>query len=98
MSLRLISFGLISAVVMMSALPAFADGDDAVIQDNVQESVVTGNRNNTINKSEQSSETNNRRRAGNTGTSQRNAQMNDVQGSDNDTINVNVQKSKHKRH
>jgi hypothetical protein len=95
MSLRLMSFGLISAVVLMSGLPAFAD--DAVIQDNVQESVVTGSRNNSVNASEQSSDTDSRRRAGNTGTSQRNAQMNDVQGNDNNTVNVNVQKSKHKR-
>ena len=95
MSLRLLSFGLISAVVLMSGLPAFAD--DAVIQDNVQESVVTGNRNKSVNLSEQSSETDNRRRGVNTGTSQRNAQVNDVQGDDNNAVNVNVQKSKHKR-
>jgi opacity protein-like surface antigen len=94
MSLRLISFGLISAVVLMS-VPAFAD--DAVIQDSRQENVVTGDRSNAINSSRQSSETDSRRRSGNTGTSQRNDQVNDVQGNDNNAINVNDQKSKHKR-
>jgi hypothetical protein len=90
MSLRLVAFGFAAVMFLVSGTPASAD--DAVIMDNYQENVTTGNQNNSINKNLQQSSIDTRR--GNSGTSMRNGQVNDTAGDGNTSINVNGQKSR----
>jgi hypothetical protein len=90
MSLRLVAFGFASALLLITGAPAFAD--DAVIMDNSQENITTGNNNNSVNQNLQDSSIDSRR--GNTGTSMRSRQVNDTVGDDNTSINVNGQKSR----
>jgi hypothetical protein len=90
MSLRNISIALAS-VVVLAAAPAFAQ-DAAVIQDNLQTNIVTGNRNTTKNTSNQAAGVGQRGRGtGDAGVSQKNDQLNDVLGDRNKTDNVNNQ-------
>ncbi len=94
MSLRTASFGLASALLLITGIPAFAGGDSATILDNQQTNVITGNGNSTVNVSKQRSTTTQRgRRTGDSGTSIVNTQSNDVFGNGNDTVNVNKQES-----
>jgi hypothetical protein len=89
MSLRNISIALAS-VVVLAAAPAFAQ-DAAVVQDNLQTNIVTGNRNTTKNTSNQAAGVGQRGRTGDAGVSQKNDQLNDVLGDRNKTDNVNNQ-------
>jgi hypothetical protein len=89
MSLRNISIALAS-VVVLAAAPAFAQ-DAAVVQDNLQTNIVTGNRNTTKNTSNQAAGVGQRGRTGDAGVSQKNDQSNDVLGDRNKTDNVNNQ-------
>ncbi|MEI6427990.1 MAG: hypothetical protein WCO45_06305 [Pseudanabaena sp. ELA607] len=91
------SFQKLSAVIIAAAtvgisLPAFA-GDTAVIQDNSQSTVITGNGNSVTNRSSQTNVgvRNGRRTGGDTGVVQRNNQATDIQGDNNSVSNINRQ-------
>ncbi len=93
MSLRTASFGLASALLLMTGIPAFAGGS-ATVLDSQQTNVITGNGNSTVNVSKQRSTTIQKgRKTGDSGTSIVNTQSNDVVGDGNDTVNVNKQES-----
>lgn len=92
MSFRNISITLASVVVLASGLPAFAQ-DSSTVQDNVQTTNVSGNRNTTKNDSAQGSFTSQRGRTGDAATSQKSDQLSTVNGNRNDTNNVNRQGS-----
>ena len=97
MSLRLVSFASISALLLIASAPAFAqDRDTAVIQTNTQGNVTTGNGNTSINESKQIFSVKGRIRSGNTGVVQGNAQMNDTQGNNGLSVNTNAQEFKKK--
>ncbi|MFN5857195.1 MAG: hypothetical protein ACK456_15095 [Pseudanabaenaceae cyanobacterium] len=91
-SLQKISLALMAAVTVGGALPAFA-GDTAVIQDNNQTTVITGNGNSVTNRSTQTNigVRNGRRTGGDTGVVQRNNQVTDVAGDNNTVRNTNRQ-------
>jgi type IV secretory pathway TrbL component len=91
MSLRLVSFGLAAAALLVAGAPAFAD--DATIMDNSQVNIVTGNDNNSANINKQTYSADGYSR-GNTGTSMKNGQVNDVEGDRNTSINTNNQGKK----
>jgi hypothetical protein len=89
MSLRNLSIALAS-VVALSAAPAFAQ-DAVIIQDNVQTTNVTGNRNTTKTTSNQAAGTAQRGRTGEAAVSQKNDQLTDVVGNRNNTNSENNQ-------
>jgi hypothetical protein len=90
MSLRNISIALAS-VVVLAAAPALAQ-DAAIIQDNVQTNVTTGNRNNTRSTNNQSAGiSQGGRGTGDAGISQRSDSLNDVAGNGNRTVSENNQ-------
>jgi hypothetical protein len=93
MLLRLVSFGLATATLLVTGV-AFAD--DAVIMDNAQENIVTGKRIKTSNLNDQRS-LNDGNRRGSTGTSMRNSQVNDAVGEDINAENSNIQNQRIKR-
>jgi hypothetical protein len=86
MSLRLVSFGFASALLLIAGSPAFAD--DATIMNNDQANIITGDRNTGINTNNQHTSIDSPRR-GNTGTSMGNRQINDISGNDNYGSNEN---------
>jgi hypothetical protein len=90
MSLRLVSFTSISALLLIAVTPAFA-GDTGIIQKNFQGSATTGNGNTSINENKQIYLNNKYSNSGNTGVSQDNAQMHDTQGHGNFNVNQNSQ-------
>jgi hypothetical protein len=89
MSLRNISIALAS-VVALSAAPAFAQ-DAAIIQDSVQTTNVSGNRNTTKTTNNQAAGSEQRGRTGNLGVSQKNDQLTDTVGNRNNTNSENNQ-------
>ncbi len=92
-TLQKISAIIIAATALGGALPAFAGGDTAVIQDNNQTTVITGNGNSVTNRSTQTNVgvRNGRRTGGDTGIVQRNNQATDVAGDNNTVRNTNRQ-------
>ncbi len=92
-SLQKISLIIVAATAIGSALPAFANGDTAVIQDNNQTTVITGSGNSVTNRSTQTNVgvRNGRRTGGSTGVVQRNNQGTDIQGDNNTVSNTNRQ-------
>ena len=88
MSLRLVSFASISALLLIASAPAFAD--DATIMTNDQANIITGDRTTGINLNNQHTSVDSPRR-GNTGTSMGNRQTNDISGNDSYGSNENNQ-------
>ncbi len=88
MSSRLVTFAFAAALLLIAGAPAFAD--DAVIMDSKQESVITGNRNDSFNRSSQDAAIDGRN--SNTGVSIRGNQVNDTVGNDNNSANVSEQR------
>ncbi len=90
MSLYKVPFGIICASLMLSSVPAFAD--TAVVLDNNQNTVITGNNNSATNISNQSANVTTRG-GGGTGVSVRSNQSCDVVGNNNTCLNRNTQQA-----
>ncbi len=90
MSLFKVPFGIVFASVVLSTVPAFAD--TAVVLDNNQNTVITGNNNNATNISNQSANVSTRG-GGGTGVSIRSNQSCDIAGNNNTCVNRNTQQA-----